>query len=99
MRRYIRYWLRLAKTAASGTIRGSLNWGPIIGAAIFGAALSIGNQTEMPALLANGWQGVVLTALVFSSIAWMFFFVTRIVFVAPYSLLKGVEGRLATIEE
>jgi hypothetical protein len=52
----------------------------------------------MPPFLTDGWQGVVLSAITFSAVAWLFFFFVRFWFVVPYLVVKSLEDRLAVVD-
>ena len=85
MREYLRYFRTCVEIAIQGSLRSASNWAGVVGVALVGAILQIWGQE----LVAHpGWQGVVAAGLIYIAVAWLVFFLFRLIFVAPYRLYQ-----------
>jgi MFS family permease len=85
MRLYPQYLRECFPLAIRGSIHGAWNWGSIVGAAALGGlAQYLGAQL----VFADGWQGVVASAIIAAIVVWLLIVVLRLLFVAPYQLWK-----------
>jgi hypothetical protein len=85
MRLYGRYLLECAARAAKQSLQGALSWGPILGAGAIGAFFTYRGFTL---IFPDGWQGVVLSAVAYTAVAWVIIFAFRFLCVAPFQLWK-----------
>jgi MFS family permease len=85
MQSYPQYLRECLPLALRGSLQGALNWVAILIAALLGGfAQYLGAQL----VFADGWPGVVLSAIISSVLLWLLIAVLRLFFVAPYQLWK-----------
>jgi hypothetical protein len=79
-----------------GSLSSALNWGGITGAGLLGAIFEY-RGSKMT--FGEGWQGVVLSGLAYTAVAWIAILILRLIFVAPFQLWRTEKERADGLAE
>jgi len=88
LRRLLWYCGRYLRFALRDSFKSALNWASILGVGALGAFVE---WQRLHVTFAEGWQGVVLGAFVYTIIAWIVIFFFRLLFLAPLQVWR--EGK------
>lgn len=90
------YILECFRRAFGGSLGSALNWSGILGVGLLGASLEYwGSKLAF----GDGWQGVALSGVTYTVVAWGAIFIIRFIFTAPFQMWREQRDRADSLEE
>ena len=86
MRRdFINYSRECHSLAICGSFVSEFSWATVVAAALFGAFIE---ASDRAVTFATGWQGLAVSALIYTAIAWTAILLFKLIFVAPFQVYQ-----------
>lgn len=83
------------RRAFGGSLGSALNWSSILGVGLLGASLEYWGATLT---FGDGWQGIALSGIIYTSVAWVAIFIIRFFFIVPFQMWRDLRDRVESLE-